>query len=486
MQCGTMATIHQDEPATTDIWSWGKHEQDADQDAGFLQPHKPDWQQRCILSPEQVARALASQNIELQRRNQPSSGSNDRDTFHKDEILGDITPVSAPPQIASTTLPKTNIQIVAGENLALVLQDNELASLLTDPETYKTEGTHSRDAVVTPTSSPPESNLLTMDDLPLGILPCGPLSREQDESNAHILHLKMQAPSAKFYQNRLCHIMPYAPFSQAVSNGILTTALTPPRTKRRRNLHLPDMTSTSDDDDSSVASARLEINYRQGPASLPVRLLVTGDPFLDLSLTGCLGLIDDRKKLGKHGHVPFPENYLVLMNSRTGAPVAVCALRSASTGPPIMRIYATKNRVFGQKAVAKTSSLGLDWYPSKALYPWAEVASEGRYPKPTKYSIYMAYGSEGCFESEPSYRALQDPNGGPTIRMVGRTERENNYSGCATLSLCRDENALGLNNTFWKVSVSEGIDPAMLICFAAFCDETIEKTMRLQCEIGPK
>ena len=34
--------------------------------------------------------------------------------------------------------------------------------------------------------------------------------------------------------------------------------------------------------------------------------------------------------------------------------------------------------------------------------------------------------------------------------------------------------------------ISRGIDPALMICFAAIIDETLENTMRLNCELSAR
>jgi hypothetical protein len=89
----------------------------------------------------------------------------------------------------------------------------------------------------------------------------------------------------------------------------------------------------------------------------------------------------------------------------------------------------------------------------------------------------MASGSDGRFEKEPSYRASHPSTGSPDITMVGRTQTETDYTGCALLSMVSDDN-VNHGEPFLSLSISRGIDPALLICFAAIVDETVEKSMR--------
>lgn len=132
--------------------------------------------------------------------------------------------------------------------------------------------------------------------------------------------------------------------------------------------------------------------------------------------------------------------------------------------------------MFGQRPAASTRKLGLDWSESLPLYTWAEIVTEGKAEK-LKYAIFMASGSSGHFEDSPSYRAAHDVNGAPVIRMVGRTEKEKTLSGCAVISLTRDENAID-DAVFFHISVARGIDPALMICFTSLVDEVMEKAMR--------
>jgi hypothetical protein len=215
--------------------------------------------------------------------------------------------------------------------------------------------------------------------------------------------------------------------------------------------------------------------------------LVTDSVFLDLAITGSLGLAERNRKPREpkvhQKQLKSPENFLVLLNRRSGVPLVVCAMKAlvAKDEPPLVRFYSTKPRSLSHKPVTTTSSLGLDWSDSLPLYTWAEVVTEGSYPEKTRYSIYLINAYDGYFEDTPSYRAVHKSAGSPEIFVVGRTGRESTHAGCAILRACRDDVAVE-GETFLHLSVSKGIDPALLICFAAFVDEVMEKAIQLQCK----
>jgi hypothetical protein len=210
--------------------------------------------------------------------------------------------------------------------------------------------------------------------------------------------------------------------------------------------------------------------------------------FMDLAITGSLGLVERSAETASalpssSSRAKCPSHYIVLINRRSGVPLAVCALKSKH-GPPVVRIYATKSRVIGQRPAASTEELGLTWTDSYPLFAWAEFTNEGEFPMPARYSLYMASGSDGRFEKEPSYRASHQTTGSPDVFMVGRTQTETDFKGCAILSMVSDESSN--EEPYMSLSMSRGVDPALMICFAAIIDETLEKAMRLNCELSAK
>ena len=309
------------------------------------------------------------------------------------------------------------------------------------------------------------------------------------DDNMLVLHLKMPPSRCYNYYNRkLSQWKPHHPLSLMMENGLETTDFLVPRKSCRGPFFVPDLASTSDESSTSHANAELE--FGKSPPSAPVRLLATDSVFLDLAITGSLGLVvNKRRTRGAHMDrqlMKRPDQYTVLLNRRSGIPIAVCALKTPNKGPPIVRIFTTQQRVFGQNEAATTDQLGLNWAQgSLPLYPWAEIVTEGEYPEQVRYSIFLTTGWQGEFEDSPSYHASHVSPGSPEVRVMGRTEREEKHSGCAVFTLCQAPTQCGSDDdVFWKVSIARGIDPALMICFAAFVDEAMEKTMRKQYKIA--
>ena len=303
-------------------------------------------------------------------------------------------------------------------------------------------------------------------------------ARFSKEEFYNVLQLKMKLNLADYYQNEYLAMFPNSPTPAGMASNISTPS------KRET---APQLTPISSDA-SSRSSATPGVAFGSGVSSSPIRLLADDSSFLDLAITGSLGLVNrgsgkGNSLSGSPSKQKSPLHYTVLINRRSGVPLAVCALKSHH-GPPVVRIYATKQRVVGQRPAASTGDLGLTWTDSFPLFAWAEFTTEGEFPMPTQYSLYMASGSDGRFEKEPSYRASHQRTGSPDISMIGRTQTETEYKGCALLSFVSDEN--NDDEPFLSLSISRGIDPALLICFAAIVDETMEKTMRLHCELSTK
>jgi hypothetical protein len=291
------------------------------------------------------------------------------------------------------------------------------------------------------------------------------------EAYMSVLHLKMKAHLGHFYlQKYLPMLFPDAPF--------------PPPGLAAITRNSDDMPSlTSDDSDSSSSSGVIE--YGSIPPASPITSSITDFVFMDLAITGSLGLVPRHGHVARRASTPrkrdqkSPEHYIVLMNQRSGIPLAVCALK-ATNGLPIVRIYATKQRVSNQRAAATTKQLGLDWSNSLPLYAWAEIVTEGMHPDPIRFSIYMASGSEGRFSAVPSYQAgVEAEDGAPVIKVVGRTDLESRATGCAIIAIEAEEGG-GDDDLCFQIDVAQGIDPALLICFTAAIDEIMEKSMRRQ------
>jgi hypothetical protein len=294
------------------------------------------------------------------------------------------------------------------------------------------------------------------------------------EEHMAVLDLKLSVKWWTFYKRHLLRRMPDDDLTLTIANCI-ENMCSDPITMEKSMLFSKRIETIT------AKSKHADLDFGSGPLSSPIRLLATNSVFLDLSITGSLGLATTQRRprctLGKRG-LKTPDQYIVLMNRRSGVPLVVCALKASAKGsPPIVRFYTTKQRINDQESVTTTQKLGLNWCKSLPLYTWAEVVTEGTYPDRVRYSIHVAVNKSGNFENLPSYRAIHTHPGSPEILVVGKTEKEKAHFGCATLSLCRDDNAVK-EDTFLKVSVCRGIDPALLICFAAFIDENMEATMK--------
>jgi hypothetical protein len=477
----------------------------------FIQPHLSDRPEKRILDPNEVAKALMTQAEELVRRDFCETSFDKASVISDDGSFSQITDFTA--GVSSIHISNTNLSEIApsvttsGSAATRIARNagssgfklkTKSAPVISRPFPKGKEFAE-RENLLQDIESVLKIASEEISSTPLALAfgsrnTCiGPLACVADQSPSdygqHVreylgtLHLKMKPHFAEYYKTQLSRFLPDNPITQAVCHGISPTRLSPPRSMRR--LAGPEGSVSTD----STASSQ-SMDFGVGPPSNSIRMLVTDSVFMDLAITGTLGLVDRKKSsqprvtTGKSTRkcIKSPEHYMVLLNRRSGFPLAVCALKSGSTGPPVVRVYATKRRVFGQRPAAMTGKLGLGWTDSFPLYTWAEIVTEGRYPDRVRYAIYIATGSDGRFEDKPSYLAVHESSGSPEIQVVGQTERETSYTGCALLSLCSDDDALGDDNVFLRLSIAKGIDPALLLCFAAFVDEAMEKTMRIQCQ----
>lgn len=495
---------------------------------GFLTVHLEDQSLKCILEPKEVNKALMEQARELIRRERLEEGAKEDDipslltedddgsTVGDGSALGEASATPSEFTFAATevttgsaaTRPSANVDKYNRRSKSKSRRDDDQT-----PRPPKMKGTEFKlmedfndevkDALNSATKGSSPSPLATARNrlkvkatersngsrTGCGILavPCMFMEDFTQTSYAHsaqnymlALHLQMKPQCPQFYKNHMSIMDLGSPIVQASSREIsISNGASPPRSKR----HGSDTDAL--DGTSPYSSFGDDIDFGEGPPSSPIRLMVTDSLFMDLAVTGSLGLVNRPRSRPLMSSPPrkqlkSPANYIVLLNRRSGIPLAVCALKAASTVPPVVRIYTTKRRVFGQRPAASTRKLGLDWSESLPLYTWAEIVTEGKHPDAVKYSIFMASGSDGRFEDTPSYRATHHASGSPVIRMVGRTERDAAHTGCAVISLSQDEDATDENGVFFHLSIARGIDPALVICFAAFLDEVVEKAMRLR------
>ena len=325
-----------------------------------------------------------------------------------------------------------------------------------------------------------------------------------------VLRLKMKANLGPFYRQRY-HLM----FSNSPKligpNSDSKESRTEASIPELKTLGSSDVSSTSENSESHNGTYKTissdYVHYGSLPPVKSIKCSVTGENFLDLAVTGSLGLLPHSNgrdipwsKPHRNPNQKSPDEYIVLVNRRSGFPVAVCALKAAP-GYPVVRIYATRQRVFTQRPSATTQQLGIDWagLNDVPLYAWAELVCDGEFPDPVTFCMYMANGSEGRFATQHSYEAAFNPSTTNNnnnsnkysrmgrskslssqfvIQVKGRTDLERVLSGCALISLRGDDDGGGSFN----IDLSQGIDPALLICFTAIIDEIVEKYMRTQCK----
>jgi hypothetical protein len=185
------------------------------------------------------------------------------------------------------------------------------------------------------------------------------------------------------------------------------------------------------------------------------------ESFLGLRLTGSLGLFgfDD------HSSSHYEKDYLILRDSK-GIPLTVCALKSPHE-PPVVRIYATKPCIKGQISAGSSDFIAIAG-PNVDLYAFAEIRTEGSFPYPVRYNVYLSAGQAGMYEKDPKYKGSHPVPGSSDITFVGRWGKELTYRGCCLLTVDSEEDA---NESYFQLSLSKGIDPALFICLAAIIDE---------------
>jgi hypothetical protein len=469
-----------------------------------LVTHRFDRPMRCIIDPKEVIRMIKYQGDELKRQEQDKHNSDSFDTppLHTDtdtrteaemwdvesSILGtefsfatktDITTdTGATPVLANRDRYSPPDESKKHRSKAEQFRVTSMESIGIGRPKFKTGTKQSvsmhmhtvyDDPTIAIASSMPDKNIRKK-DLPPGVqltgsgcaaifAPCA--SDDQADLRkeyGRALHLKMKANMGAFYSGHFLKMFPNSPLTESADLS---------RTASFQSLN-----------SSWTDNSLLNVNYGDHVHSAPIQMIVDDSDFMDFGITGSLGLVK-RFEVNQSGQrLKSPNHYKVLINRRSGVPLAVCALKSIY-GDPVVRIYTVKQRHFGQKPAATTEQLGLSWCEPYPLYIWAEFTAEGDFPFPVRYSLYMSSGFNCCFEQEPSYRAFHRMTGSPEIMVLGKTETEFDLEGCALISLQSNDE----NGDHFHISVSHGIDPALMVCLASIVDETMESTMRRQCNL---
>lgn len=145
----------------------------------------------------------------------------------------------------------------------------------------------------------------------------------------------------------------------------------------------------------------------------------------------------------------------MVLYSAAGAPLAVI-MRMMFTIVPAFYIYAFKPRVQGQRESGEVED-------NRPLYSWAMVEKEVCTCMQKRYTLHMAVGNDNF---RPAYTA-ETPGGmtpGFTVQKGGK--------GCCHVD--REMFQWEFANMY-AVTISPGIDPALMVCFTAIQDEMKEE-----------
>jgi len=221
--------------------------------------------------------------------------------------------------------------------------------------------------------------------------------------------------------------------------------------------------------ESSPATGRVPESSQYFPNSESIKLVIDDSSFLDLVISGSLGLIDKRRNSSfhhqdsprrrggeRHDHnqpAPPRKDFIILGDEQTGIPLAVCALKS-SKGKPVVRIYTTQPRTPMQKAVITTEELGITngntsvnssnsptrssrknrinlstnsnidlnriASTSTPLYTWAELRTKSEFPaESTKYYLHTCTGEKSKFRKNPSFIVCHTKAGSTELNIFG-------------------------------------------------------------------
>ncbi|CAJ1938312.1 unnamed protein product [Cylindrotheca closterium] len=446
----------------------------------FLKTHRPEQEAKWILDRSEVGAALMYQADEIMKLKGMSCDEiyegNKRNDFQRTDsglLLGTTSSVVS--NIFSDTTTATDTTLPTKNNIK---RYHPRANSTNEMNPYGDERDED-DLVIMPMSDMLSPSSSKLPQLPTAertdgifniysklVSACAQPKEEwqlRREELMTVLHLRMKAYLGRYFLDRFLPMFP--------SFG--STLVEPSRPRQ----HDPEDTDASDGLTFNAFEPASPLNY--------IYHSIPNSPFMDLGFTGSLNLVSRSTTPSRAfltEHQKNPSHYIVLVNRRSGVPIAVCARKMGSGKPPVVRIYATRRRVFGQLAAASTEKLGLDWSENLPLYPWAEIVTETMYPNPLTFSIYMSAGSDGRFAAKPSYEAHLAIDPEPVVKLSGKTDAERQPSGSALISLRIVDGENGRSKVQFSIDVAQGIDPALVLCFAAVLDEILEVSMFLQCQ----
>lgn len=302
----------------------------------------------------------------------------------------------------------------------------------------------------------------------------------QRQQRLPVLRLKMKANVGRFYTSHYLSMFPRESIPQLSCESSDSS-----------------LSSTGSSFSSSRDSSAVD---RSLPPMTPIKCPMTDESLFDLTIIGSLGLVprdedyDVLRPSRRHlkGHCQStPDHCIVLMNTRSKSPLAVCVLEEASQSS-LIRVYSTKKMTLTQQCATTTKQLGLDWIEEYALYNWAEVEPKGDFPH-ISFAIFLARTFHTCSPVLPRYVAsFELPSGSysdvqsPVMRIMARAESDRHMSGCAQIWMQEDEtmgDSRKSSDHSFRINLAQGLDPTLFICFTAIADEILENSMRARCKI---
>jgi len=259
-------------------------------------------------------------------------------------------------------------------------------------------------------------------------------SSSMDEDQSKSLNLLISATMAdvyKYYHNdTICGKIKRYKDSKLGEERAVTRAAT----------SVPFMTPSVDESDFEN-SARREVRSEE-------------EDFPRLSLSGSLGFDKDTslRNCSK-------KDFITLLDEESQKPLTICVLINPYA-QPVIHIYSMKPRVEGQKPCSAMRRK----YPLP-VYRWASVEIEGQFPLPVRYSIFLAEKND-IFQKEPSFVAKHSDVGSLEVLVSGRTEKETKMKGCCIINLM---------DSFLRLTISPGVDPAIFVCLGAIIDEYMKE-----------
>jgi hypothetical protein len=307
-----------------------------------------------------------------------------------------------------------------------------------------------------------------------------------------VVHLKMNAQMSDFYREDFLLSFPQFPIPKEMdmrkvvfqSNWGSSEA----RARKRSIDYVPGLIKSAS---SMSSSSEQSSAFPTTNAFTPVLLAVDSSSFLDVAVSGCLGLIDSHSRKASPACRNQNKNYLMIGNRQSGKPMLVCFLKSTK-GKPDVRIYATRPRIPEQEPITKSDELGITEEPFP-LYSWAELRIESEFPdENAKYFLHMSTGAKNRFQRRPLYSAYHECAGSTDLTVLRRKEdregkgsskdedRKSEFLHCARVCV-RTDSSMCNQETSYMISVVKDAGFANILAMVAIIDELIEFAMRKKC-----